>query len=375
MAVSFLLPSPHPIRAAILAAMMPLVILAGSSPQRVWEVHLAENLTEPAGWSAPKGHRVIELAFSPDGKKIAVTMDFHNQANTWKTHLLIVDVQDPHAPSRQFDLETCGRYIAWSPDAGALLVCGRILRLDNGSSCDLRPVRDGAYYGILDSGSFWLSADRVILFNRTITDLSCRPVDKWTIVGDWYVADTIPEKGWMLLRESVKRTFTNGRTFSMPDYAMADRDSHRLTSGPLVQAAAWSGSTMMASGAGAVCSALVPEGRSVLHCWKLPGGEVIRLPSYLTNYRVMQTSRASPRVIAERWGYHWWELFDELGYMANRIVLELPSGRQITSFNARLQHESSSGLMEDRYFKCALSPAGDFLAEGGDGLLRLYRVP
>jgi len=380
MAVGFLVPSPQPIRAVILTALMPgilmpIVVFAGSSPQKVWEVRLSEKLTEPAGWNAPKGHPIIDLAFSPDGSKIAVTMDDHYQARIWKTHVLLVDVKSPQAPFRQFDLETCGNDIAWSPDGSALLVCGRILRLDDGSSCDLGPLRNTAYPGVLVSHSFWFSADRVILFNRTIADLSCRPVDKWTIAGDWYVEDTIPEKGWMLLRELVTRTTANSRTFSFLDYAMADSDSHRLTSGLLVQAAVWSGSTMMAPGAGAVCSSLVPEGRSVLHCWRLPGGEVIPLAPSLTDYRVTQASRSSPRVVAERWGYHWWELFDEIGYMASRIVLELPSGRKLASLNPRPQHQSSLLSEDDRYFKCTLSPASDLLAEGGDGSLSLYRLP
>lgn len=284
-------------------------------------------------------------------------------------------MKNPQAPFRQFDLETCGNDVAWSPDGSALLVCGRILRLDDGSSCDLGPERNNAYPGVLVSHSFWLSADRVILFNRTITDLFCRPVDKWTIEWGWNVEDTIPEKGWMLLRESVTRTTANGRTFSFPDYAIADRDSHRLTSGPLVRAATFSGNTMMAPGAGAVCSSLVPEGPFVLHCWKLPGGEVIPLASDLADYRVTQSSRASPRVIAERWGSHWWELFDEIGYMASQIVLELPSGRKIASLDPRPQHQSSLPSEEDRYFKCALSSNGDLVAEGGDGSLSLYRLP
>jgi WD40 repeat protein len=373
------MPSTLPTRAAILTALMPgilmpLVVFAGSSPQKVWDVGLSEKLIEPLGWSAPKGHPIIELVFSPDGSKIAVTMDDHFQAGIWKTHLLIVDVKTPQTPVRQFDLETCGNDIAWSPDGGALLVCGRIVRLGDGSSCDLNPVRNAAYHGVLISHSFWLTADRVILFNRIIADLSCQAVDKWEIAWDWYVADTIPEQGWMLLRELVTRTGANGRTAPVPDYAIADRDSRQLTSGLLVQVFAGSGKMVVAPGAAAVCSLLVPASRSVLHCWNLPGGEVIPIAPNLTDYRVTQASRSSPRVIAERWGSHWWELFDEIGYMASRIVLELPSGRKVASLNPRPQHEGSL-LYDARYFKCALSPDGDFLAEGGDGSVTLYRLP
>jgi len=231
-----------------LAPLLAIVAFGGGPPKRVWEVRLSEKLIEPAGWTRVKGHPIMALAFSPDGGKIAATMDDHYQAGLWRTHLLIVDVQNPLAAPRQFDLETCGNDLAWSPRGDALLVCGRILRLDDGSSCDLGPVRNRAYHGVLASRSFWLNADRVILFNRTIADPSCRSVDKWTIPGDWYVEDTMPQEGWMLLRESVRRTASNGRVFSFPDYAVADRDSRQLTSSLLVQAAAWSGSTMMAPG-------------------------------------------------------------------------------------------------------------------------------
>jgi WD40 repeat protein len=372
MAVGVLVQSPPTIRAGILALMAPIIAFAGSSPQMVWEVRLSDKLIEPPGWSAPKGHPIIELAFSPDGKKIAATMDNHYQAGVWRTHLLIVDVQNPQAPFRQFDLETCGNDIAWSPDGGALLVCGRILRLNDGSSCDLAPMRDLAFPGVLGSRSFWLSADRVIGAHRSVADLSCRWVDTWEIAGNWDVAGTIPEEGWMLLRTSVKRAAADGGIQPFRDYAIADRDSHRLTSGMLLQAAEWDRSTIVSPGARAVCSAL-----SVLHCWSLPGDEVIRLPPDLKDYLVTQASRSSPRVIAEHWRDYWWDLLGLLagdGHMVSRIVVDLRSGRQIASLKPRPQH-GYFPASHDWYFWCALSPAGDLLAEGGDGSLTLYRLP
>ena len=80
---------------------------------------------------------MLALAFSPDGSKLAATMDDHYAAGGFKTHLLILDAQDPQGPFRQFDIETCGNFLAWAPDGNALLVCGTVVRLDDGSSCDL----------------------------------------------------------------------------------------------------------------------------------------------------------------------------------------------------------------------------------------------
>jgi hypothetical protein len=175
----------------------------------------------------------------------------------------------------------------------------------------------------------------------------------------------------MLLRQPLKPT-ANGVTFPFDDYAIADRDSYRLTSGMLVQDR-WDSNTMMAPGAGALCSGLSP-----LHCWNLPGGEVIPLAPSLADYVVSQASRSSRRVIAERWAFRWWDVTHEVPFMSSRIVVDLRSGRRIASLKPREQPGYRPlDFGGDSYFKCALSSAGDLLAEGGDGSLTLidFREP
>ena len=71
--------------------------------------------------------------FLPDGNKLAVTMDDHYDTKGFKTHLLILDVQNPQKAFRQFDLQTCGNFLAWAPGGNALLVCGTVVRLGDGS--------------------------------------------------------------------------------------------------------------------------------------------------------------------------------------------------------------------------------------------------
>jgi hypothetical protein len=360
---------------AAMAAFLPLGALAGGSLPQVWEISLSEKLTEPVGWTAAKSHSIIALAFSPDGRSLAATMDAHFQAGVHKTHLLIINIQSPQAGFRQFDLETCGQYLAWSPDGGALLVCGRILRLNDGSSCDLLQTPSRQVGRSIANSSYWLSADRAIRADRTITDLSCQPVETWTVQGSWYVAGTVPAMGWMLLSQPVDRV-VNGRTARLNDYAIADRDSHALTSGMLMPGAYLDRQTVLAQGAGMFCSELVPAGgyKSALHCWNLPDGQVIPVASELRSYGVVQTSRSSPRVVAERWGYHFLQVMKETPDMVGLIVVDLRSGRQIASLKPRPQQEAYS-IQGDRYFQYALSPNGDLLAEGGDGVLSAYQLP
>ena len=367
------MPSSQPILAGILAVLGPIAF-AGSSLQQLWEIRLSEKLSEPAGWTAARGHPIIALTFSPDGRQLAATMDAHFQDRVHKTHLAIIDVQSPQEAFRQFDLEACGKYLAWSPGGDALLVCGRILRLADGSSCDLldTPLQEAARE--LGNVAFWFTNDRVIRANRTITDLSCQSGDTWPMEGNWFVAGMAPAKGWMLVRRPVSRT-VNGRTLSLNDYAIADRDSHTVTSGMLLGAALRDFNSIMAQGAAMFCSQLTPAGgyKSVLHCWNLPEGQAIPLPSELNSYGITQASRSSPRAVAERMGNHAFTLGEATPELLGLMVVDLRSGKTIVSLKPRLQQTVYS-ISWDRSFQYALSPNGDLLAEGGDGSLRLYRV-
>jgi hypothetical protein len=357
-----------------LAALVAVAAFAGNSLEQVWELRLSDILTEPATWSPAKGHSIVDLAFSPDGKKLAATI----YAGEMRTHLMILDVQSPKAGFRQFDLETCGRFLTWAPDGGALLVCGRVLRLDDGSSCELLK---GDYSTIerkivnFVNSNYWLTADRVIRADRTVTDLGCQPIETWRMTGNWYVAGTVPTRGWMLLGQSTERT-VNGKTLRFPEYAIADRDSHTFTAGPLLRAAYQDRNTLMAEGARAFCSQLTPGGgyKPMLRCWKLPGGELFPLASELKNYGITQAAYSSPRVIAEEWGYHAFDFEKEVPDILRVIVVDLFPARRVASLKPRTQREYFS-LQGDRYYRYALSPKGELLAEGGDGVLSLFRLP
>jgi hypothetical protein len=375
--------SRHRIRACILAAFMPLLAHAAPPLPQVWEVSLAANFMEPAGWTAARGHPIIDLAFSTDGRTIAATMDSHFQDRASRTHLFIVDVRNPQAAVRRFDLDTCGERLAWAPDGASIMVCGRVLRLSDGSSCRPLPASQHAQAlaGVLGTASYWLDAHRVILPDRTVTDLVCQPIEKWAIDGDRSVAGTLPLKGLMLLRQTI-RTTLDGRAFWYNNYAIADIGARKMTSRLLLQDDGRDFGTILADGPAAVCSELLAPGKStqwVHRCWSLPGGEDLPLTAELADYRVISSSSSSPRVVAERWGSHFLERIlpiESSGEILSLIVVDLRSGRQIATLNPQLQHGnvSSRGLV-DQYFRDALSPNGDLLAEGGDGILRLYRLP
>lgn len=165
-------------RVSIPVVFLPILALGGGPLRQIWEVRPAEKLIEPVGWTAAKDHPVLELAFSPNGSKLAATMDDHYDSRGFKTHLLILDIKNPLIGIRQFDLETCENFLAWA-DGNALLVCGRLVRLDDGSSCDLPRTSIDRTVSVVLNNVYWLDAGRVIRGDGTMTDLSCRPLGTW----------------------------------------------------------------------------------------------------------------------------------------------------------------------------------------------------
>ena len=165
--------SSPPVRVFFPVVFLPILVAGGNPLQQVWEVHLAEKLIEPVGWTAAKSHPVLEVAYSPDGSKLAATVDDHYDAKRFKTHLLILDAKNPQAAFCQFDLETCGTFLEWAADGKALLVCGMVVRLDDGSSCDQRRTSTEQTFSSLGNFVYWLDAGRVNRSDRAMADLQC----------------------------------------------------------------------------------------------------------------------------------------------------------------------------------------------------------
>ena len=136
-------------------------------------VGLAANFTEPKldlTWQ--RGHPIIGLAFSPDGTTLAATMDNHFQDGASQNDFVHWWIRIS-AAVRRFDLDTCGQPLAWAPDGASIIVCGRILRLSDGSSCcpPLASQHEQALAKVLGTAGYWLDAHRVILPSMRTTIL------------------------------------------------------------------------------------------------------------------------------------------------------------------------------------------------------------
>jgi hypothetical protein len=108
-------------------------------------------------------------------------------------------------------------------------------------------------------------------------------------------------------------------------------------------------------------------------CWNVSDGKEIRLGHGIGGYTFTNPASDSPRAIAERWvspGFFCVECpikFDR------RAVWDFGARRLVASWKPNTQAWNSVHRVAEPD-RCALSPDGQFVAEGGDGIVRLYRL-
>ena len=352
---------------------------APDARQQLWAIRIAQLMNEPAVRAENERYETQALSFSPDDKQMAVIVN--------RSRLLIMDSQSPETNFRQFDLAgDCGIDVTWNERGDALLVCGTLLRLADGASCDATGVRPI----VRQSSSikaFWLDSEHIVRSNTgEILDLTCKLVGMWPIAPPWHIGAVAASRGWVLLWH------TEGpREKVINQYSIADRASHESLSGWPTRKVPWpSGNATLAAGPGAFCFSLHDQNdlkNGKLHCREINGGTEIPVPKELRAYELTEAASSSARVVAEKWEeqyrLRWWEwwvpwvwFLPVPGYPAlpvRRVVFDLRSGNVIASWKPRIQ-DSRSPYIADHPYHCALSASGEYLAESGDGSIELYRL-
>ena len=196
----------------------------------------------------------------------------------------------------------------------------------------------------------------------------------------WEIVSVAASRGWVLLKHSEEPPIW------VCKYSIVDRSSHCPLKGWPTRKLPC-GFATMAVGAEALCFDLVGDvDYERLHCRAINGGREIPIPKQVRGYELIQTAISSDRVVADRWKHDhdpWWSqlLFwwlwspiqESPSLPRRRVLFDLRSGHRMSSWKPRIQ-QSTSPTVLDWPYRCALSPSGEFLAEGGDGLLELYRL-
>jgi WD40 repeat protein len=376
----------------LLAVVLALVPLACGGMHRVWEVRLDQRINEPVGHSTDLEHLVGSIAFSPDNARLAVTMDEHKAIEGVRArlvHLLVLDAAAPKKPFLQFDLDTCGadRELVWSPTGEAIYVCGTLIQLAGGQMCHPARVMDG----FIDGQHYlrqepWPAPPPNAATVRTtfsVENFNCVPDGTWSLEGAqsltrlethrqvalvstvaWRYIPAMKRSAWLETRPPTPLTLLDLATHQpLPSWS-----SRNVPDGVF----------FLSEGA----SLCAPQTTGI-RCWDLDTArEIATVP--MKNESLWHAfdrfpASASTRLLTQHFTHiPILPIFqDDIAsdYPGKMKVWDIRSGRQIASWNPEKQRFiAANGVHASTFDPVALSPDGHLVAEGGNGVVRLYRI-
>lgn len=392
-----------------------LVLMQGLSgaphPGRVREVDLNRIIREPdiRAWTA-SGHPVEDISFSPDERWIAVAVGGHWQKGPVDrqvgrrslSHILVLPVK---AEGVRFEADI--PYLVgentfhWAPDSEHLEIAAEPSLMYSIASGEMRQFgprtrEGGTFLGFVGmdrairikppalSGVDPLNAAREwrrgLMTLQTI-DLDGRVLEEFTLPKDWEGAmRTInPDRHLMVFETSIPYDKCGERD-------CASRFVVDYTTKRVVQRWEWPGGplgqTYFAEAGRTLCGA-TDSGRDSrwTQCYDVASGErVAEFKGFKGGYPAAASVGASRMVLSHIdliRGIN--EEFDRDSYK-DRVVWDFRAGGEVAEWTplTRVQEHDYDGTSTRRttgWGPFAISSSGHYLAEGGNGTLRIYEIP
>jgi hypothetical protein len=341
--------------------------------RKVWEVDLKKNVDVRGGLA---GLPVFALRFSPDGRKLAAIADVYQKGDRRKSRLLIIDTSDRSTQIRQFEVEFgvnenengqgAALNFGWGPSTEVLYVWSTIVRLASGTTCEL------PHPGVLvdDDIATSFDSDPALTMTRvTFYNQSCEQQQSWDVSEAWTVLDVSLHRRLL----SLLRTMLSS---SSSETLIVDPFSRRV-----LQRWPWrhGGPFEFADSGKAVCrgGALLENDRAPAVCLGVDTGKEIGV-TQKNGVAPIATSAKATRVVVS--DYRRRKIPFSYEYEASfkgRYVWDFGTGRELVSWCPDSQTYANVFKPTQQItdpFRFAISPDGQYVAEGGGGIVRLYHI-
>jgi hypothetical protein len=380
------------------------------SLREIWELDLRKivrGMPSPNAASFP----VQLLKFSPDGRQLAVAVAWDLSLKVFKSQLLVIQTRHPNEAAKQFEIGAgigneglpSATLFGWSSDGKIVFAVGKVIHLQNGATCEPRaaasPYWPSALLGdgrLIQGGpdapdqhavKAWIDGMRETLKNSgnrppssfppappevkshfKFFDSECQLQGEWEVPEAWQIHDVSIERGLIAM--------TRKLGFDTNEYLMVDPITRKVirrwfnNSGPYGQ---------LADGGKAICGGgdVEEKGKAPLICWDVDTGDKIGQSPTINGGDPMVTAAHSSRIVASSNRRVRRPFFsDNVGTVVDRqAVWDFRKGTELVSWRPKSQ--SYMDINNERVaapFQVAISPDGEYIAEGGNGIVRLYKI-
>lgn len=360
---------------AALGAKPPLA--HGGTLHRMREVDLRKAVNRSDGGS---DFPVFAIRFSPDGRKLAVIADDYETHDGGKSRLLVIDVDHPAANIRQFEVEfgilenELGRGFAlnfgWAPSSEIIYAVGKVIHLVSGTTCELPNdsvfITDDLAVHAQPYPPSVYSSTLITFFNQ-----NCEERETWDVPEAWTISDVSTDRGLLSVWRTQRPGKMEGLIVDPLGRKVRQRWSGKYTWGP-----AWE----FADGGKAVCMGanVLLSDRAPAICRNVDTGEEIGETLKTNGVEPIATAARATRAVVS--DYRRRKIPFDYEYTTTfkgRVVWDFATGQQLASWRPEWEAYTSLIKPEKRItepFRFALSPDGKYVAEGGSGIIRLYRI-
>jgi hypothetical protein len=330
--------------------------LQASSLDKVWELDLKKAL------GSGQSYKVVGLAFSPDAQQVVVRLI--NKA-------VLFQVREPKTILGRFQSLANHDSFGWSPDGQVIYSGGHVVHLASGKACDLPRhvlvpgfISKATLLAQVFEGLYPTGNDPRTTAHLKFYDVDCQEQDSWEVPKGWFIRDVSPDRG-LLSAWEITPLFPYGhKELIVSPLTKKVLRSRVVEYGP---------SGWFADRSSALCG-----GKT---CWGVDTADQIgEAPVSGSVISGSEVSARSSRVVLDdrhESGVPFTSIFTEIG--ARRRVWDFRTNKEVVSWQLRFITYSTmldgDGFSRDRRpIPCAISPDGEYVVEGGEGKIWLYKI-